>query len=79
MSNNHNRKLKLLEAQGGKCCYCGQPLEVDVATFDYVIPTAIMKWNALSNLVIACESCNSGFAAQPPKEKILKLSRLAFG
>ena len=78
MSNNRKRKLKLLESQGGKCCYCGEPLDIEVATFDHVIPKAIMKWNALNNLVVACQPCNLGFADEPPKEKILKLSRLAF-
>ena len=78
MSKNKKRKIKLLESQNGKCCYCGEPLELENATFDHVIPSAIMKWNSLSNLVVACQPCNMGFAAEPPKSKILKLSSLAF-
>ncbi len=78
MTRNQKRKLRQLQRQNGKCCYCGQPLALENATFDHVIPKAIMKWNALNNLVVSCQSCNTGFAAQPPKEKILMLSRLAF-
>ena len=78
LNQKRNRKIKLLNDQGGKCCYCGKPLSLDNTTLDHVIPKAIWVWNGVDNLVASCQPCNINFGSLPPKNKIMQLSQLAF-
>lgn len=46
--------LAVLEANEGKCTYCGRPSQ----TMDHVIPFAKGGADTMANLVPACDSCN---------------------
>ena len=58
-------RMKLSEAQGHRCCYCGvalveAPKQHNSATIEHVIPEAAGGWNGGLNLVVACNFCNEG-------------------
>lgn len=56
----------LLEKHSRKCAYCGkknQPLEVE-----HIIPKAIRVDNRISNLTLACHSCNAKKGKKHPSE-----------
>ena len=58
-------RIKLSEAQGHRCCYCGIPLidaprQQNSATLEHVIPEAAGGWDGDINLVVACKFCNEG-------------------
>jgi hypothetical protein len=60
-----NRRRRLSEAQGHRCCYCGirlidVPWQHNSVTLEHVIPKAAGAWNDDINLVVACRLCNEG-------------------
>ena len=69
----------LLEKFGRKCVYCGAegvPLNID-----HVVPRAKGGSNRVSNLVLACMSCNQkkGLPVETGSGALTKLNRHAFG
>lgn len=64
MSISRALRFQILKRDGFKCYYChvgGVELQVD-----HVIPEALGGTDDPSNLVAACEPCNTGKAAVPP-------------
>ena len=61
------RKEILLEQQEGRCHYCKDPLEIEDATWDHVIPKS-KGGKRGSNLVVACKRCNSAKGDMPISE-----------
>ena len=56
-------KQQLSEAQNHRCCYCHVHFSDDrtspyYATYEHVIPISHGGTNELSNLVVACYTCN---------------------
>ena len=66
----HRRVVKdLVERDGHQCTYCGKTLNtaLDPAanpTVDHIVPSSRGGTAALSNLVLACRSCNSSKGAR---------------
>jgi 5-methylcytosine-specific restriction endonuclease McrA len=52
--------------QNGMCFYCGDPLDLDEAHVDHVIPRAVLNHDELWNLVLAHEACNLAKSARLP-------------
>ena len=55
MKNDRTFRKKLRESQCNRCFYCGKP---DPTQLDHVFPKHHGGGNSLSNLVLACISCN---------------------
>jgi 5-methylcytosine-specific restriction endonuclease McrA len=66
MSSHHNmgskdrrrRKQTLLQRYGNVCYYCGCVTGKDNLQMDHIVPRSRGGTNAVSNLVLSCESCN---------------------
>ncbi|WPO69941.1 HNH endonuclease [Streptomyces sp. KN37] len=62
-STAQRRKYRLCIAgrDGYACLYCRAPFAADLsdATLDHFIPRALWPANHLTNLVLACERCNT--------------------
>jgi 5-methylcytosine-specific restriction endonuclease McrA len=56
--NKRNRKLYLLNQQGGCCAYCGGRLSPRTATLDHVVPKSQGGPATRENQVAACLRCN---------------------
>ena len=56
----HWVELPWLVAHGAACAYCDEPLTESTLTVDHVLPLVLGGSHALSNLVPACHTCNSG-------------------
>lgn len=55
MGGHPKRRRKVLERDNHTCQYCGDPAD----TIDHVVPKSAKGSSAYSNLVAACEACNS--------------------
>lgn len=66
------KRLKLRE-QGGRCCYCQQPLSVAKATVEHRKPFARGGIDAPSNIDVACLRCNGakGWLTKPEFERAI--------
>lgn len=53
------KRAQVIERDGFRCVYCKAELTADVVTIDHVIPKTKGGGSQLSNLVVACRSCNS--------------------
>jgi 5-methylcytosine-specific restriction endonuclease McrA len=58
MTNKRQIKAEMLKRQMGLCYYCREPLKIELATLDHVLPRALGGTLKRSNLVIACGPCN---------------------
>lgn len=61
---------KLLLLQGGRCFYCGDPLSLDDATLEHIIPKAMGGEGAEFNTVACCAAVNHLLGNATPKEKL---------
>jgi len=62
--NRFKMKQALSEAQNHRCCYCHERFSDDktspfFATFEHVIPKSRGGRHDLSNIVLACYTCNN--------------------
>lgn len=62
--SDHKRK-RIYERDGGKCRYCGKPLELREMHVDHIIPKSKGGGNAESNLACSCAECNRSKGAKP--------------
>ena len=44
---------------GGRCAYCGSPLDIHQMTVDHVLPQSKGGSNSLENLMPSCRKCNT--------------------
>ena len=51
-------KFKVWTKYGGRCAYCGQPLDINKMHKDHVIPRFKGGSDLLPNLMSACAPCN---------------------
>ncbi len=56
-----------------RCQYCGCKLSISLATYDHVIPRAQGGKTEWTNIVTACEACNSKKANRTPEQAGMKL------
>jgi 5-methylcytosine-specific restriction endonuclease McrA len=52
-------KRQALHEQGGKCRWCGDPLTIEDATADHLVPRYAGGATRHGNIVAACAHCNS--------------------
>ena len=51
-------RRELWVLQGGRCYYCREPVALDKATLDHIIPLSRGGSNLRTNLAVACFPCN---------------------
>ena len=68
-----NRVRHLLEVQGGRCFYCGQPIPEDVASIEHLVPRSA-GGGRVDNLVVCCRSINAFFGDAPLPLKLSAVS-----
>lgn len=56
--NAHKRREHLLQLQNWRCCWCGQPLAIEFATIEHIVPVALGGGNEEANHAVAHELCN---------------------
>ena len=61
---------KLLILQGGRCFYCREPLALEDATLEHVIPKAQGGDASEANTVACCAAINHLLSNATPKEKL---------
>ncbi|MBS0187097.1 MAG: HNH endonuclease [Planctomycetes bacterium] len=69
------RKLLWLR-QHRRCVYCRREIAYHAATIDHVVPRS-MGGRGGSNLVVACETCNSTKGSLPHSEFVNRFAELA--
>jgi ubiquinone/menaquinone biosynthesis C-methylase UbiE len=69
------KKERLLLLQGGRCFYCGAPIDAEEACLDHVIPKSLGGKGTDDNLVVCCRSINLAFSNLPPKQKMEWMQR----
>lgn len=52
-------RIRLCEAQGWRCCYCGVVMEIETATTEHVQPLSMGGKDTWENSVAACAPCNA--------------------
>lgn len=61
-------RREVWEACQGRCVYCAELLSRNAMTLDHVLPRARGGRNARSNLVAACEGCNTAKGDAAPRD-----------
>ena len=79
----HKMKQQLAEAQNHRCCYCHERFSDDqtspyYATWEHVIPRSHGGTSDLSNLVVACYTCNNTRGSSYSAEDFSKLKQYGF-
>ncbi|GHF12565.1 hypothetical protein GCM10017044_03160 [Kordiimonas sediminis] len=74
MASNRKKmiRVRLIFEQGGLCYYCGIRIIIGdnhprAATLDHIVPLGLGGTNKLSNLVMACRSCNGAKGCKSEK------------
>lgn len=57
--NYPERRLKIFEREGGQCFYCLKPISKDVFRIDHIISRTKGGSDFRTNLVAACDDCNT--------------------
>ena len=71
-------RFEVLRRDGHRCYYCGASAPDVRLTVDHVLPVALGGSSDPSNLVAACEDCNSGKASTSPDEQtVAEVDQLA--
>lgn len=58
----------LMRETNGTCIYCGNPLAPPGVTYDHILPRSLGGRGNISNLVVACQTCNSRRSSIPVDE-----------
>ncbi len=61
---------KMLYLQGGKCFFCGEPLDVDEASIDHLLPLSHEGKRIESNEVACHRTVNEAFGSMDLKRKM---------
>jgi len=68
-------RAKLLKREGGRCFYCGRPLEERDCVVDHVIPLVAGGDHSVGNTVACCFPCNSAKRDRPAADFLSVLHR----
>jgi hypothetical protein len=71
MSISKRLRYEILRRDNHACRYCGMSAPDVKLTVDHVVPVALGGTDKPSNLVTACEPCNSGKSATPADSPIV--------
>lgn len=72
MAVSKRLRFEVLRRDNHQCRYCGAKAPDVVLRVDHVMPSAIGGSDDPSNLVAACEPCNSGKSSIPPDAAIVE-------
>jgi hypothetical protein len=72
MALSKRLRFEVLRRDNHACRYCGASAPDAKLTVDHVIPTALGGQDEPSNLVTACEPCNSGKSATPADAAVIE-------
>ena len=61
-------KKEILNAQGGKCMYCGAKQRIDLMDIDHKNPIAKDGTNSRRNLQLLCRTCNTRKGAKTDRD-----------
>jgi hypothetical protein len=64
-------RYEILRRDGFKCRYCGTVAAATELRVDHVIPDSLGGLSEPSNLVTACDPCNSGKSSVPPEAPVV--------
>lgn len=79
MAITKRTRFEILRRDEHTCRYCGATAPDVILEVDHVIPVALGGSDDPSNLVAACEDCNTGKGSTSPDEKIVsEVSEKAF-
>ena len=73
-----NEKRIVYAKCNGKCAICGQPVKFKKMTIDHKVPLSKDGSNAMSNLQLACRSCNLMKADLNMEDFVDKLSNIVW-
>jgi hypothetical protein len=65
-------RYQILRRDNFACRYCGAKAPEATLTVDHVVPVALGGETVASNLVTACEPCNSGKTSTPPDAALVE-------
>lgn len=71
MSVSKRLRFEIFRRDNHACRYCGTPASVAPLTIDHVIPSTLGGTDDPSNLVAACDDCNSGKSATSPDAELV--------
>ncbi|WP_333428219.1 HNH endonuclease [Microcoleus sp. F4-D5] len=76
-ASRRNKRRQLLQLYGNRCHWCNKSMQKSERTIEHLLPKSRGGSNALSNLRLACFSCNNsrGNSLFPPPGKNLHISR----
>ncbi|HEY9296586.1 HNH endonuclease [Microcoleus sp. MOSTC5] len=76
-ASRRNKRRQLLELYGNRCHWCNKSMQKSERTIEHLLPKSRGGSNALSNLRLACFSCNNsrGNSLEPPDGKNLRTQR----
>lgn len=72
MAVSKRLRYEILRRDGFACRYCGAKANEGELHVDHVVPVALGGSDEPSNLVSACQPCNSGKSATSPTEEIVE-------
>ncbi|WP_343715302.1 HNH endonuclease [Inquilinus sp.] len=67
--------LALAARDGSACVYCGEPLTLETATIEHIVPLAAGGPDTVINKALSCEPCNQEGGARSPVEKLRRIRR----
>jgi 5-methylcytosine-specific restriction endonuclease McrA len=67
-ASRHRKRQQLLQMYGNYCCWCGKQMKKSERTIEHLIPKSRGGSNNISNLRLACFTCNNsrGNSLLPP-------------
>lgn len=68
-------RLNVFSRDGFMCGYCGEKKHADDLTFDHVVPVIQGGKKSWTNIITACEPCNSRKEGRTPEQAKMKLLR----
>jgi hypothetical protein len=71
MSVSKRVRYEVLRRDGYRCRYCGTTADAVQLRVDHVVPVALGGSDDPSNLVAACDDCNSGKTSTSPDEPLV--------
>ncbi|MEG4170087.1 MULTISPECIES: HNH endonuclease [unclassified Microcoleus] len=76
-ASRRNKRRQLLQLYGNHCYWCNKSMQKSERTIEHLLPKSRGGSNALSNLRLACFSCNNsrGNSLEPPDGKNLRTQR----
>ncbi len=68
-TSKRSKTRQLLQQYGNRCCWCGKQMTKSERTIEHLVPKSLGGTNAISNLRLACFTCNNsrGNNLLPPR------------